>query len=303
MAKKGKIAAAVAALALLVGLGFAYADEDEEPEDEELDDDEPIVVLPGPGEIDEPDVPFVVMPTTGEIDEPEIGPMIPAGPAQWDPTVYEHPNNYPTHGLHHQVVKGDIFGGKGGKHNMAWAALYEAAYEAAIEHGQVSDADARVFASALAGKAANRAKYINLILCAPSNDLTYGTWGFGSKPPIGEHGRSIRLLKIHPDNRSRIMNQQPPIRNIELGEPADKRTGTGGAIDPEYREEYEYLWFPRLNTERLWDASEITTEGVAWPDGSSMMLPPPEIWDLGINTLEPLPIDTFGCMGAEEEVA
>lgn len=300
--KTGKRAAVIGGglivLALLVGFGYAEEEPEEpEPDEEEPDEEEP----------EEPEIPFFPAVFGKVIPEepPTIGPIQPAVPipTPWDPSVYEHPSNYPTHGLHHQVVKGDIFGGKGHSHNMAWAALYEAAHEAAIKHGGVSDADAHIFASALAGKAANRGKYMNLILCAPSNDLTYGTWGFGKKAPIGEHGRGIVLLYIHPDNRARIFNQEPPIRNIEMGEPADKRTGSAGPIDSDYREAYEYLWFPRLNTKRLWELSEITTEGESWPDGSSTMLPPPEIWALGIDTLEDLPISTFGCMGAEEEMA
>ena len=313
-AKTGKRAAVIGggiiALALLVGAGYEATDEeidDEDPGDRKFDlrqrrrrrsrrlrrrrrrtgvTDEPTRVTDEPTRFT-PEEPTRVTPT------PEV----------WDPTVYEHPTNYPTHGVHHQVVPGDIFGGKGGKHNMAWAALYEAAFEGAIEYGGVSEADAHVYAASVAKKAANRGKYINLILCAPSNDLTYGTYGFGTKAPVGEHGRSIRLLKIHPDNRDRIFSQEPPIRNIEMGEPGDQRTGTGGSVDSDYREEFEYLWFPRLNTKRLWETGQITTEGESWDDGSSTMLPPPEIWALGINVLEDLPISTFGCMGAEEEMA
>lgn len=291
----------VAIAALAVGLLFlAGAGFDEEPEEPEGPDG------PEPPE-PEPEGPFIFVPGTFEPPQPKPGPIGPIfpGPAapSWDPTQWEHPDNYPTHGVFHQVVKGDIFGGKGSRHNMAWAALYEAAYEAATDHGGYDDAQAHVFASAFAGKAANRGKYIDLILCAPSNDLTYGTWGFGKKAPVGPHGRGIRLLRYHPDNRARIHNREAPIRNIEMGEPADKRTGSAGPVDLDYAEEYEYLWLPRLNTRRIWEAGQVTTEGETWADGSSTMLPPPEVWDLGIDVLEDLPIDTFGCLGAEEELA
>lgn len=299
---KRNVALAGLGIGLLFLLGAGFAD-DEEPDEPGPDPDPD----PDPGL---PPDPFIFVP--GVIDPPEPpgpfdpgipwAPFTPPGEDPWNPTVYEHPSNYPTPGTFHQVESGDIFLGKGKARNMAWAALYEGAYAAAIEVGGVDEDEARAFAKHTADKASNRAKYTNIIQCSPWNDALYGTWGYADKSYPGPHGRAIRLLPHHPDNRSLIMQRQPPLRNVKMKTPNDKGKGNGGAIDSEYRDTWEYLWFPPLNLERLYSTGEITTEGLSWDDGSSMMLPPPEIWALGIDVLEDPGLPEYGCLGAEQEL-
>lgn len=228
---------------------------------------------------------------------PDLDPGGGEADEEYRPERYEHPDNYPTPGLFHRVESGDIFFGKGSRHNMAWAALYEAAYQAALDEGGVSDAEARTFAASIAGNSGKRSQYVTLILCSPWNDALYGTYGFGSSAYEGPHGRSIRLMPYHASNRQRIRDGLPPIRNIELGKVSDKRKGNAGPITNEHRKTWEYLWFPPLNLRRLWESGEITTKGLEWEDGSNMLWPPPMIANLGIDTMQDLGNREFGCLG------
>ena len=235
-------------------------------------------------------------PTTGDLPwSPFVGP----GEQPWNPAVYEHPNNYPTPGLFHQVGWGDLFGGKNSAHNLAWAALYEGAYAAAVEIGGEDADGAHAFARAVANKGSNRARYRDLIQCSAWNDLLYGTWGYSSKSKAAPHGRAIRLLPHHAANRDLIFQQQSPMRNIKMKTPSDKGQGGGNAIDNEYRDGYEYLWFPALNLQELWDTGNITSEGMVWEDGSSMSNPPPEIWGLDVDVLENPGLSSYGCEEGE----
>lgn len=295
---------------LLLGAGGAGGQPDDDDDDDDggtpggqeppIDPDEPelpgdvSVVITDPIDWGDPVSPkfptgeFPWVPWTGPGEEP------------WDPGQWEHPNNYPTPGTFHQIEYGDIFGGTGSAHNLAWACLYEAAYAAAVEVGGELDDAARAFAKSIAGKAANRARYRDLIQCSAWNDALYGTWGYSDKSTPGPHGRAIRLLPHHPDNRAAIFSRQSPLRNIRMKKPADKGQGGGTAIDPEFREGFEYLWLPALNLVALWESREITSQGMVWEDGSSMSNPPPEVWALDIDVLEDPGFDTFGCEEGEQ---
>jgi len=304
--KKGAAALGFGALLLLLlGLG---GEEEGDEEEEDLDEpgtpggqeptspfDEPIPAFPQ--EPFEPTVYIPMGPQTPGGDFP-FAPFVP-GEGPWNPGVWEHPSNYPSPGTFHQVESGDIFFGKGSRHNLAWAVLYEAAYQAAMEIGGTDDQGARTFAKQIADKGANRIRYTDLILCSPFNDLLYGTWGYGEKSHPGPHGRSIRMLPYHAGNRELIFQRQPPVRNIEMLTPAAKNTGSAGPISSEYRETWEYLWLPPINLQALWNDRRITTEGLAWDDGSSMLYPPPEIWALGIDVLEDPGLSSYGCEQGE----
>ncbi len=310
MARGGKTKRNVAIAGLGLGLLFllgAAADEDDDedegspggqpPPEPDPEDVVPTEVIFVPPEDDwEPPEPGPVVP------DRDFAPWVPPGEDPINPADWEHPDNYPTPGKFHQVVWGDMFFGTGSAHNIAWAAIYEAAYQAAVEVGGVDDAEARAFAKSIAGKSSNRGRYTTLIQCSPWNDALYGTWGYKSgKSYPGPHGRAIRMLPDHPPNRDYIMLQRkPPLRNVQMRNPNDKGKGNAGAVDEQYAETWEYLWLPPLNLERLWNNRELTTEGVAWEDGSSVMLPPPPIWNLGIDVLSDPGLDAYGCPGYEE---
>lgn len=298
-------AAAAALLLLLFGVAAAYQDEEDEgePDDEPPDDgeDEPVdVVIIDPEEWwpddtepeEEPDDNGGIVPVD-IIDPEEWWP--PEDEGEWHPEKWE--NDYPTPGHFYRVQSGDRFFGHGSAHNICWAALYEAAYQAAVEEGEQGDGAAREFASSIAGRSGKRSQYLELVLCSPWNDALYGTYGFGSSAYEGPHGRSIRLMPYHASNRQRIRDRLPPIRNIELGKPSDKKKGNAGPITSEHRDTWEYLWLPPLNLRLLWETGEITTRHLEWEDGSNMLWPPPMIANLGIETMEPLGDREFGCLG------
>jgi len=314
MAKSGKKALAIGGLitGLLFLLGMSSDDASGELDEPGTPGGQP-PPDPDPDPSDpDPEIPIYTFipwdpepqdPGGGGFNDPTMG-HVPwtdptAGDKPWNPLQYEHPTNYPTPGTFHRVQWGDIFGGQGSAKNLAWACLYEAGYAAAVEVGGANDEEARAFAKSIASKGANRAKYRDLIQCSAWNDVLYGTWGYGSDPQPGPHGRAITLLPIHADNRERILSRESPIRNIHMRKASDKGKGNAHAIDPEYRDGYEYLWMPALNLVALWEQRRITSEGMTWDDGSSMMNPPPEIWDLGVEVLEDPGLDTYGCLEGE----
>lgn len=313
MSKNTKRGAAAAALLLLLfGVAAAYQEEEEEegePDDDE--DEEPTTVVIDPEAIPEDWFPDDDEQPDGGGGEPEPEGEEPIDVViidpedwwpdddgdEWHPERWEHPDNYPTAGLFYRVEDGARFFGQGSRKNIAWAALYEAAYQAAIEEGGVSDAEARTFASSIAGNSKKRSAYTTLILCSPWNDALYGTYGFGKGAWEGPHGRSIRLMPYHASNRQRIRDRLPPIRNIQMRTPADKKKGNARAISAEHRNTWEFLWLPPLNLKRLWEQGTIGTQGLEWEDGSNMLWPPPMIANLGIETMEPVGDREFGCLG------
>ncbi len=319
MASKAKRNAAIGggllAALLLLAMGMSGDDDDDDDDDDDGggspggqdppppdDDIDPLdidyqVVISATGDIDP--YPGRAGPPSGPGGDVPWSPFVGPGEKPWNPAVYEHPNNYPTPGLFHQVVYGDLFGGKNSANNLAWAALYEGAYAAAVEIGGEDSEGAHAFAKVVANKGSNRARYRDAIVCGAWNDLLYATYGYSNKSKPGPHGRAIRLLPHHAANRDLIFQQQSPMRNIKMKTPADKGQGGGNAIDNEYRDGYEYLWFPALNLAELWNTGNITSEGMVWEDGSSMSNPPPEIWGLDIDVLENPGLSTYGCEEGE----
>lgn len=201
----------------------------------------------------------------------------------------------------YQVRRRDIFLGKDPDHSIVWQVLFDAAYLAATDVGGLPVDEAEQFAKVFADSSRNRGVYFDAIVCEGWNDLNYGTWGYGSKARPGPHGRSIRLLPIHVDNRDRLRQGLPTIRNIQLRTPADAKTGNGKAIDRTLSEGYEYLYLPDINLDLLWQDGRITSEGLEWPDGSSRVWPHPSVMRLGI--VEDPGLAAYGCGEAVLEVS
>lgn len=116
------------------------------------------------------------------------------------------------------------------------------------------------------------AAYVDLVFCGPWNDRGHGTRGAARGEHVGPHGRTIRFVRCNPPNRARLRRGLPPIRNVEQGEPGRKAR----ALDGLWALELPYLWWPPLNLERF-KAGEVTTAGLRWHDGSSVLDPPPEV--------------------------
>jgi len=172
-----------------------------------------------------------------------------------------------------------------------------------------SDDEATAFAKEVAGNGSRRIQYLELIECGPYNDAVHATWGYAVGAKYGqEHvaptGRVIRLVKYHPDNRKRIQQGLPPMRNIELGDPSwPKQDPPREAFWQwdEAKQAFEYLWLPKLDYDALWNELRIAVDPEPWEGAveeevlRSKIFPPPVITNLGLANV-PTGM-TWGCPG------
>lgn len=215
------------------------------------------------------------------------------------PPIETLESSTPTMGKFYQVKAGDRFGGTGSR-SIVFQALRDRARAAAERHG---DPNPEAFANSVANSGIRRTRYLDLILCGGWNDLLYGTYGYGSRAHVGPHGRSIRLHKVHVDNRRQIAAGQAPIRNIQMLSPALRSEGkTAGAIEPDMAEAFEYLWLPPIDDDALYAGLEIRTEGLVWPDGTSVMWPPPSVVALDMDVYQDPGLAIYGCGTGEMAV-
>lgn len=210
-----------------------------------------------------------------------------------------NPSKWPLSGTFIQVEGGDTFLGTASasedRRSIVYATLLSTAYQAVIDNGGSAD-EATAFAQSIANDPGARVDYLNLIFCSPWNDALYGTFGYDPSK-IGEFsspmGRAIRLLPYHYDNLQAISESRTPHRNIHMSESSGDEGGTrvesGG-------NSLEFLWLPKLNPVMLLDGV-ISTEGMDWDDGSSMIMPPPIVQNLGIASV---PSGMWGCEGAPQ---
>ncbi len=232
----------------------------------------------------------------------ENGVCTPEGltPVDLDPWLNEDPT-WPLPGSFYQVVSGDIFLGEnpGTSHSIVYSTLLSAAYHTAKTVGGATDNEAKDFAQHVAFNEGLRLDYYTLILCSPWNDALYATYGYGAA--IGSFdspmNRAIRLMPSHPDNITRIRAGLPPSRNISMGNASSPGDGSGKPVDSGKRN-LELLWLPAINLQTLWESGGdmITTEGMDWDDGTTMLMPPPIVADLGADNV---PKGTWGCTGLE----
>lgn len=200
--------------------------------------------------------------------------------------VTKHERQSPTDGYMYQVRFGDFFGGKNDDRSIAYRAILHRAKQVALDHG-LNPIEAETYARKIAGVGRNRAIYIQAIQCVGVNDMAYGTWGYGKKAVASLHGRAIRLLKYHPNNRQRLIEGKPILRNIRLGTYANAGDGSGKPINPEEADAFEYLLLPRIDGAWLWQTGEVRISG--WNPA----------FEYEVATYEDLPA-VLGCGGGEE---
>lgn len=210
-------------------------------------------------------------------DEPAPDPKV---PGEWIR------DDWPKDGRIFQVTSGWQFLGTGAK-RVAFNAITDAAYRAAIEHGQ-THAQALEFASDRGHTGSNRMAYFQAIQCDPFNDALYGTYGYGPQAMPASSGRAIRMLPQHADNRTRMLNGEQLIRSIRLRTPNDQGKGNGTAAGGAPSGHFEALWLPEIDREHLWTTGQIRV---------SKSGPPKVIKDLGwANRSGPLPGNiVWGC--------
>jgi len=120
---------------------------------------------------------------------------------------------------------------------------------------------------------ANKSAYCQLIECSPWNDALYNVPNAGCKK--GPGGRGLTLNPQHADNRSRMMQGQPPKRTaISL----TKHSSGGG--------HHALMWLPNLQHN-----TPVPIIGDN-DDGSNGINPPKVVLDLG---LENVTAGNYGC--------
>lgn len=208
----------------------------------------------------------------------------PVGPTPIDISQYEDP--YPNDGYMYQVVKHDLLGGTYSTRSIAYRALLSAGVKAAKELLGLDDQAAGAFALTLAKNAAARAIYIRMMTCDIYNDLYVTTEGYDKEINTGgPHGRGIRLLSIHGDDRSRLAQGLTPLRvvNIETG------VGVQGGKLP-------YVHLPLLDPKKLIDTNLSIDARIVpgrYADGSTGMRPPPAI--NAVLSTAVVPKGVYGC--------
>ena len=183
-------------------------------------------------------------------------------------------NNYPTPGTFHQALEQATFVADGeGQfpgHHIAYQALHSA--------GRIAEAlgllspgqDARTFASNREMQVA----YATLIICSPFNDKLYSQANGTTAPGWvkGPAGRTIAFHSRHSDALGRLNSGLPLVRTINSS--TGQRGGNVGAqVDASWT---PLLWLPAINLKKMTEG-EITTLDVRHADGSSSIIPHPDI--------------------------
>lgn len=216
----------------------------------------------------------------------------------FDPDFPQIIKPYPAPGNFYQVVQGDQMLGVEGTGSVTWRALVEAGIRAAMQFGQLSNAGgmtspAAIWAKGIANEAALRLAYKDMILCGGWTDRVHATFGWcdadcvaqgngpGQNSP-GPHGRAVRFLPQHPDNRARLESHQQPIRNMRMLTAASEGKGNGVGAIAALRQKHELLYLPDLDLKALWEERQLRTTA-KWPDGGTKALPPKWVLHLGLE--------------------
>jgi hypothetical protein len=190
-------------------------------------------------------------------------------------------------------VKGGDYG-----YGIAFRFLRSAGYLAAKEYGKADDATANAFGQAVASSVSRQKQVWRAISCNGWNDALYTTYGWaGKSQPLAPTGRVVRLVQQHADNRARLSNKEPPIRNMRFKTVKDKGKGNGYGVTASMRN-YEFLWLPGVQLKTLWESDGASLVfGGEWKNGATQKLPPPWVLKLGVVN-EPgitAPTSNFGC--------
>lgn len=201
----------------------------------------------------------------------------------------------PVPGALYQVKKGDLFfgtkisDGSAGL-SICYMALRRAAFEAAKLYGNnLSDQAAWAFVKAHAQTLKHEIHalrpYLDILECSWWNDEIYASWRYAQgKATPSPTGRAISLNPAHAPNLAIMRNGGAPARNVRLGKPSDKGTGSPTIANGSWRE-YPLLWIPEIDLAKFWESQfhTITAEGVVYDDSSSRAVPPPWIQIRGVD--------------------
>lgn len=142
-----------------------------------------------------------------------------------------------------------------------------------------------------------RAQMRRLITYSPWNDKLYGQTdkkkAGGTEYAMEPCGRGLNWYPYHADNIGRMGEGKAPLRTTDL---------SGNRIIPGAASQMQ-LWIPAVNLAALGPnvpaaSLAVTTQGMTWPDGNSTLVPPPVVYDRGIES--PVAAATeWGCAGVE----
>lgn len=233
-----------------------------------------------------------------------LSPVVPLEPDPPAPIAV-----YPEGNAFYQVTKNDILGwALSGLHTNAISQnmLARELLLCAIEHGKYSNEAALAFANEHRRNRAATDKIVNEILCGGVNDACYGTWGYCGDAAIlsgrcrdternhpGAHGRAIRLLRQHADNKLRLEQNLPLARVVDILSPKEKGNGKSRAVRPAMPggdNSYPLLWLPGVDRKRLWESGGTVVEFVPGQGN-----PPDFITDRGITDYSGSTLTTYGC--------
>ncbi len=316
--KQGAIIAAFTLLAF--GTAFMFTGKKDDPGEPDEPDDGP------PGPDDPPPCPI------GQVRGPDgicrgagiIDDFDPAEPPSGDLDDFL---NVVPQGDHFYAVKyGDTFLGTktstsaGQGHDIAWMLYQRECWEAAKQYGGLDDADAWAWVNTISKSMNQSGQVYKILLCSAFNDACYATWGYcGPKGvasgrcakvydhnPPGPQGRTIQLLKKHPNQFVRIKQGKNVARFCTIGSPANAGDGTAKNASG-MKGYYPQLWCPKLDRQLLWDThgAEIEITPETWEDGSSRSVPPPWIMkgDVVLDFSGTLSLPgAFGCAPGNIEI-
>lgn len=130
-----------------------------------------------------------------------------------------------------------------------------------------------------------RSQMARLIRYSPWNDQLYGQTDpdkAGSALAITPCGRGLNWLPRHADNIGRLAQGKAPLRTTTIQGNKLPAPNTGA--------HQMQLWIPAVNLAMLGpnvpDASlSVTTDGQNWSTGDSTLIPPPQVWGRGIDSV------------------
>jgi hypothetical protein len=110
------------------------------------------------------------------------------------------------------------------------------------------------------------------------NDAMFGTSAtelVGGRGGIGPHDRGINWEPRHAPVRELLSRRVTPYRTTKInGQRLEEH------IEANHR---PLIWNPAINLDVLRNERRISVEGMNWPDGSSMIEPPPAVTALGVE--------------------
>lgn len=241
-----------------------------------------------------------------------VEPVVPLIPDEPPPI-----RDYPEGGAFYQVQYGDIFGwGLAGKNTKAISQnlLARELLLAAREYGELLNDEALAFSIAHRINSAATNRIVDEILCSGMNDACYGTWGYCGDVAInngtcrsternhpGKHGRAIRLLKQHADNKLRLEQNLPMARTVDILTSKQKGNGKSHAVRPASPggdTSYPLLWMPKIDRKRLWESGG---KDVQFVEGGGN--PPDAITDRGVTDYSGSTLTIYGCAPNQLEFA